>query len=408
MSRARTSWPIVGLAVAAGVLGAFQIGKVPVALGSLRVDLGLSLVAAGWVISLFNLAGVFGGAPMGAAVGRFGDRHMAAAGLLVFALAGALGGLALNPATILVSRLLEGLGFLMVQVAAPALIQRYAAPADQRLAFGVWGAYMGTGQAIVMLGAPALLAAPDLLGMGGWRVLWFANVALLVAFAAILWLATRRPGVQPPVTRRVGLAGLWRDMRDTLLSPGPVAVAVCFGLYAGNYLIVVGFLPTILIEDLGLATGTAAAMTALAVLANACGNVAGGVLLQHGIARWKLLATAQLVMGVCGFGIFAEGLPLALRFALCVVFMGTGGILPASALGAATRLSPAPHLVPTTNGVIVQGAALGQVIGPPFAAAVAAATGGWTWSPVILAAFAAIGLGLAMYIRVLESTPGRR
>jgi MFS family permease len=399
---ARTSWLIVALAVGAGVLGAFQIGKVPVALGSLRVDLGLSLVAAGWVISLFNLAGVFGGAPMGAAVGRFGDRRMAAAGLLVFALAGVLGGLALNPATILISRLLEGLGFLMVQVAAPALIQRYAAPADQRLAFGIWGAYMGTGQAIVMLGAPTLLSA------GGWRVLWFANVALLVAFAAILWLATRQPGIQPPVTRRVGLPGLWRDMCDTLLSPGPVSVAVCFGLYAGNYLIVVGFLPTILIEDLGLATGTAAVMTAFAVLANALGNVTGGILLQHGIARWKLLATAQLVMGACGFGIFAEGLPLALRFALCVVFMGAGGILPASALGAATRLSPAPHLVPTTNGVIVQGAALGQVIGPPFAAAVTAATGGWTWSPVILAVFAAIGLGLALYIRVLEGTPGRR
>jgi MFS family permease len=345
---------------------------------------------------------VFGGAPMGAAVGRFGDRRVAAAGLAVFALAGAAGGLALNPTTILVSRLLEGFGFLMVQVAAPALIQRYAIPGDQRLAFGIWGAYMGTGQAMVMLGAPALLAA------GGWRVLWFANVALLVAFAVVLVLATRRPGIQPPVTRRVGAAGLWRDMRDTLLSPGPLAISSCFGLYAANYLIVVGFLPTILVEDLGLGTGAAAVLTAMAVLANACGNVAGGILLQKGIARWKLLVTAQLVMGVCGFGIFAEALPLVLRFALCLVFMGVGGVLPASALGAATRLAPAPHLVPTTNGVIVQGAALGQVIGPPFAAAVTAATGGWTWSPVILAAFAAIGLALALYIRVLKEAPVRR
>lgn len=398
----RTSWPIVGLAVGAGVLGAFQIGKVPVALGSLRLDLGLGLVAAGWVISLFNLVGVFGGAPMGAAVGRFGDRRVAAAGLAVFALAGLMGALALNPAIMLLSRLFEGLGFLMVQVAAPALIQRYALPRDQRLAFGLWGAYMGTGQAIVMLGAPALLAA------GGWRVLWLANVALLVVFAAVLLIATRRPGVRLPPTRRAGASGLWRDMRDTLLSPGPVAIALCFGLYAGNYLIVVGFLPTILVEELRVGGGTAAVLTAIAVLANAGGNVAGGVLLHKGVARWKLLVTAQLVMGICGFGIFAEGLPLTLRFALCLVFMGVGGILPASALGSATRLAPAPHLVPATNGVIVQGAALGQVIGPPFAAAVAAAVGGWTWSPVILAAFAAVGLGLALYIRALEETPGRR
>ena len=393
----RTRWLIVALAVGTGILGAFQIGKVPVSLGEARLDLGLGLIAAGWVISLFNFPAIFGGAPMGAAVARFGDRRVALTGLLVLAIGGAVGAMARDGTVLLISRFIEGLAFLMTQVSAPALIQRYARAEDQRLAFGVWGSYMGTGQAIVMLAAPLILP------LSGWRGLWLVNVAIILIFAVIVAAATRVPSVSPPVTRRVAIADLLRDMKRTLLSPGPVAIALCFGTYAGNYLIVVGFLPTILVEDLRLTSTAAAFVTAVLVLANAIGNVTGGVLLQRGAVRWKLLVTAQATMGFCGLGIFSESLPLNVRFLFCLLFFGVGGILPASALGSATRLAPAPHLVPTTNGVIVQGAALGQFIAPPLAAAVATAVGGWSWSPAVLAGGAVIGMALALVVRNRES-----
>lgn len=394
---ARTSWLIVGLAVGTGILGAFQIGKVPVALGDMRLDLGFGLIMAGWVISTFNFPAILGGAPMGAVVARFGDRRVALGGLIVLA-ASALGGaFAVDSATLLASRFFEGLAFLMTQVSAPALIQRYARPEDQRVAFGIWGAYMGTGQAIIMLAAPILIAA------SGWRGLWLINVAIILAFAVILALATRRPSVRPPVIRRVGVAELSRDMVRTLGSAGPVAIALCFGTYAGNYLIVVGFLPTMLTEDVGLSRAAAASVTALAVALNAAGNVLGGFLLQHGVPRWRLLAIAHAGMCLFGFGIFSEALPIVVRLLFCLAFFAIGGVLPTSALGSATRLAPAPHLVPATNGVIVQGAALGQFVAPPIAAAVATAVGGWSLSPLVLAGGAAIGIALALVVRNRES-----
>ncbi len=398
-AEARTRWLIVGLAVTTGILGAFQIGKVPVALGDMRLDLGFGLIAAGWVISLFNFPAILGGAPMGAVVARFGDRRVALAGLLVLAAGGLCGALAPNDTVLQVSRLIEGFAFLMTQVSAPALIQRYARTEDQRFAFGIWGAYMGTGQAIIMLAAPLIIPAI------GWRGLWLVNVALILAFVVVLALATGQPSVKPPVIRRVGPAELLRDMKRTLSSPGPVAVALCFGTYAGNYLIVVGFLPTMLTEDLQFSRGAAASVTALAVALNAVGNVVGGFLLQRGIARWRLLVIAHTGMCLFGLGIFAEGLPISLRLALCLAFFGIGGVLPTSALGSATRLAPAPHLVPTTNGVIVQGAALGQFVAPPLAAAVATAAGGWSWSPAVLAGGALIGIALALVVRNRESAP---
>lgn len=394
---AKTSWMIVGLAVGTGILGAFQIGKVPVALGDMRVDLGFGLIAAGWVISLFNFPAILGGAPMGAVVARFGDRRVSIGGLIVLAAAGFGGAFAVDETTILASRFFEGLAFLMTQVSAPAIIQRYARSEDQRLAFGIWGAYMGTGQAIIMLAAPLIIAASS------WRGLWLINVAVILVFAAVLAVVTRRPSLKPPVIRRVGFAELTRDMKRTLSSPGPVAIALCFGTYAGNYLIVVGFLPTMLVEDLQFSRAAAASVTALAVALNAVGNLVGGLLLQHGARRWLLLIIAHTGMCLFGFGIFAEALPIAVRLALCLAFFGIGGILPTSALGSATRLAPAPHLVPTTNGVIVQGAALGQFVAPPLAAAVATAVGGWSLSPLVLTAGAVIGIALALVVRNRES-----
>jgi MFS family permease len=393
----RTSWLIVGLAVGTGILGAFQIGKVPVALGDMRLDLGFGLITAGWVISLFNFPAILGGAPMGAVVARLSDRRVALGGLLTLAAGGLVGAMATSDTMLQASRLVEGFAFLMTQVSAPALIQRYASNEDQRVAFGIWGAYMGTGQAIIMLAAPLIIPAV------GWRGLWLVNVVLILAFTVVLALATRRPSLKPPVIRRVGLAELRRDMQRTLSSAGPVAIALCFGAYAGNYLIVVGFLPTMLTEDLQFSRGAAAGVTALAVALNAAGNITGGLLLQRGIARWRLLVTAHTGMCLFGIGIFAEVLPIAVRLMLCLAFFAIGGVLPTSVLGSATRLAPAPYLVPTTNGVIVQGAALGQFVAPPIAAAVATAVGGWHWSPSVLAAGALIGIVLALVVRNRES-----
>src|SRR5262245_66171969 len=113
---ARTNWLVIGLAVGSGVLAAFQIGKVPVALSLMRGDLELSLVAAGWVIAMFNCIAVVGGMPMGAAIGRVGARIIVVNGLVLLAASSLGGAVSIDATTILISRFFEGLGALMIQV----------------------------------------------------------------------------------------------------------------------------------------------------------------------------------------------------------------------------------------------------------------------------------------------------
>ncbi len=66
----RTRWGVVVLGLAAGVIAAAYIGKVPPALPLMRPELGLGLVAAGWVVlGAFGWRGLWlVGAPAVAAV----------------------------------------------------------------------------------------------------------------------------------------------------------------------------------------------------------------------------------------------------------------------------------------------------------------------------------------------------
>src|SRR5215472_10348355 len=91
IQQSATDWRAVGFAVAAGIVGAFQIGKAAIALPALRADLGMGLAAAGWVLGIFNLIGILAGMALGALIGGWGDRRALLLGLLLLATAGLAG-----------------------------------------------------------------------------------------------------------------------------------------------------------------------------------------------------------------------------------------------------------------------------------------------------------------------------
>ncbi|MGQ0663272.1 MAG: MFS transporter, partial [Pseudomonadota bacterium] len=301
-------WPTVLMVVGAGVVAAFQIGKAPAALPVLRADLGLSLVAAGWVISMFNVIGMAVGMIAGAAADRIGHRRVVLMGLGLVAAASLAGAGANGAGVLLLGRFFEGLGFIGVVVAAPVLLIGATSPRDLGLAFGVWGGYMPTGTALMLLASPVLLAP------FGWRGLWLANGALAAVFALALAAATRDLGRPPAAPPGGGARALSGDIRATVGAAGPVTLALAFASYTLQFLAVLGFLPTILVEQEGFSQALAAALTSFAVAVNVAGNLAAGFLIQRGVPRWALMATASAAMALCSVGIYDPGLAFATRY----------------------------------------------------------------------------------------------
>ncbi len=394
--RTATNWPIVFLLVGAGVIGGCHVGKVPAALTVLRGDLGLGLVAAGWVISMFNIVGLVTGMALGALADTAGHRRLMLTGLAALALAGLFGAMSQNGAMLLLSRLFEGFGFMMTVVAVPSLIVRASRVEDQRLAFGIWAAYMPAGMAL-MLGLTPFLMAPF-----GWRGLWVINAVLAAVFAVTLMIATS-PLARPASARpKVTLAAILRDIKDTATAPGPIVLALAFGVYALQYIAVFGFLPTVMVEQGHLSPIAAAGLTAFAIFMNVPGNLLGGVLLHRGMSRAAAIALASIVMGLCDFGIYEPSLEFWPRYALAVILSFVGGIMPTALFSGSTVLARSPRLVATTNGLIMQGSNLGQSIGPPAIAALAASLGTWRWSPLVLTSCAVAGVVLAIILHALE------
>jgi len=387
------------LVIAAGVAAALHVGKLPPALPALRESLGIPLVQAGFLISMVQLAGMSLGLAVGLVADTLGLRRVMATGLALLTLASLAGGFAREPWVLLVLRALEGLGFLLAVTPAPGLVRRHVEPAHLPGRLGLWGTYMPLGTSV------ALLAGPVWIAQAGWPAWWWLSAAVTAIAGLALWRGV--PADPLPIPRASSSAsshapatGTWRTrLADTLRSPGPWLVSLAFACYSGQWLAVVGFLPSIYAQA-GLAPAFAGVATAVVAGSNMIGNIASGRLLQRGVPAQRLLRAGFLAMGVGGVLLFAPLWPagwlsLAGPYAAVLVFSATGGLVPGTLFSQAVKVAPGPGTVSTTVGWMQQWSAIGQFAGPPLVAWVASRTGGWSFSGVVTGACALTGLWLA-------------
>lgn len=385
---AETDRIALSLVVGAGIVSAFQVGKATLALQALRMDLDVALSAASWVLSAFALLGALVSVAVGAMSDRLQARPTVIAGLLLQAVGSALGAMAPSLASLLAARALEGLGFLAVTVAAPALVVAATTVATRRPAFAAWAMFMPLGMAMMMFAAPTL-------GALGWRGLWWANAALLAVYALVLGLGTRdlRPIAGQGNDRH------WRHgLRVVLADRGAWWLAGQFCAYTAMFFALFGFLPTILEARLVVAGSAAGMLSAIAVLAGAAGCLAGGALLQRGLGTTQLLRGSFATLALCTIGILVLPLPGELAYLLCLLFSFVGAFIPVAIFDAAPRLARQPGTLGSVVGLATQGNNAGIVLGPLLAGSVAG-TAGWHWVALPLALIALLAMGAAAVCR---------
>ena len=385
------------LVVLAGVSAALQVGKLPPAIPVLRETLGVTLVQAGFLLSLVQFAGVALGLAVGLAADGLGLRRCMVVGLIVLSAASLLGGWAHDATTLLVLRAVEGFGVLLATVPAPSLIRQLVPARGLAAMLGLWGTYMPFGAAVALLIGPAFIAA------WGWPAWWWLLSA--PSFVMALWLLRAVPadGVRRRhANTRVGagihsapLPGWPHRLRQTLAAPGPWLVAGCFAVYSSQWLAVVGFLPSIYAQA-GFSGAATGALTALAAAINMVGNIASGRLLQRHVPAPILLTTGFIVMTIGTIAAFAAwhgaSLPPLVRYLAVLLFSMVGGMIPGTLFSLAVRLAPSEHAVSTTIGWMQQWSSLGQFLGPPLVGWVAGRAGGWQWTWAVCGACSLLGL----------------
>src|SRR5271156_6183352 len=148
-------WSILAVVVIAQLMVVLDASIVTIALPSAQRALHISVANRQWVITAYTLA--FGGLLLlGGRIADFrGRKRVFIIGLLGFAAASALGGLATTQAMLFAARALQGLFAALMAPAALSIltITFQSDPRERAKAFGAYGAVSGAGGAIgVLLG----------------------------------------------------------------------------------------------------------------------------------------------------------------------------------------------------------------------------------------------------------------
>lgn len=371
------------LIILAGIAAALQVGKVPVAMPGLQQSFGIGLGAMGAFMAIFSICGAVGGVPAGMLIARWGDRRLLLAGLLVLAGAAATGAAAGTYALLIASRIAEGFGFLLISVAAPALLQRLVEPARRKPVLAVWSCFMPAGIALAMVLFPLI---------DQWRAVWAINaiiaMILLIGNALIL---PRTPAGAGASARSPGQA-----MRIFTL-PRPMLLALIFAAYNIMFYALVSFLPALLTARIGIGAAAAGGYGALLPLANIAGNLAAGwIAARPGRMANAVLPFAFLVMGLTGPVIFLGWLPPVATLGLSAMFGAAGGLIPATLFALMPDATGAPERAPLGFGLLLQGSNLGLILGPAIVGWFAQHMG-WPGAAIVVVIAAILGLVLVTF-----------
>jgi EmrB/QacA subfamily drug resistance transporter len=207
-------WAVLAVLSIAQLTVVLDATIVNIALPSAQRDLGFSTDSRQWVVTAYALA--FGSLLLlGGKLGDlFGRKWTFIAGLIGFAGASVVGGLAQSFGMLVAARALQGaFGALLAPSALSLLTVTFAGSPDRGKAFGIFGAVAGGGASVGLVLGGVLTQALS------WR--WCLYVNLLIAVPTVL-AGLRLLQNHPPEGRRPGI-----DV--------PGALTACGGLFALVY-----------------------------------------------------------------------------------------------------------------------------------------------------------------------------
>ncbi len=260
---------------------------ITVALPAVAAGLHVSSASTSSVLSCYFAAYAVALLPGGALVDRFGARSVGLIGLGMFAVGAALGAMAYSISSLMVTRIVQGLGAGLVSPAALAGAVSGFPPARRGSALGVWGASAG----IANLVGPVL---GGLLTVGlGWRANWW--VLLPLAALAAVGIACQLPGAVPERD------GAVRWLINPAVLAAVVVAAVTFAIMIGSFFRAEQYLQRMLGYS---ALGASSVLVLVALVVAAVAPLSGRIVDRRG-ERPPAVAGFALMGG----GLGALGLP---------------------------------------------------------------------------------------------------
>ena len=187
--------------MAAALMAMIDISIVNVALSDIRASFGTPIDQIGWVSTGYMMANIVVIPMTGWLQRRFGFRRYFSASVLIFTIASALCGLAWNLPSLVLFRVLQGMGGgAIIPTSQAILFSRYP-----RAQHGMAAALFGLGAITGPLLGPTI--GGYMIDWASWHWIFLVNIPIGLAVAFVIPRVLKEPGFVPD-TARIDLIGI--------------------------------------------------------------------------------------------------------------------------------------------------------------------------------------------------------
>ncbi len=379
----RSAWMILWAAFTIGVLATIVQFSIPPILPLVKGQYEVTYTGSALLMSLFALATVVSAVPGGVIVQKYGVRKIGLLGI-GFLFAGILVCLlANNFSLLLLGRIIAGLGFGLVSVAAPSAIGHYVPAKMMALAMGIWSTWIPVGSLMMFLSAPKLV-----LTFGSnifWVILLFILILGFIFYAKIIPRSEKddknpRQSQSPKLDKKVLLSEIknkniwWAALAFTSFT---------FAFFSFNT-----WISTYLTETTSMNLTIATLIPSIVALFTMISNVYSGFLLNK-LGNHLGIFVVPAVIFMVAWPLFNSN-SLIMFFSIAVVLGLMAGFTPTIVFAAAPLLAKRKETIGIAMSIIIIGENMGVLIGPEVFGILREWTGDYTagfWSLSIASIF---------------------
>ena len=392
--RGRSPWFILIIVLLLSIAAPMAQFKVPPVIPLLMKSMALSPAMAGLLMSIFALTGIVLAIPSGFIFQRFGFRVSGLVVIISLTLGSALGALSTNFTSLLVSRMIEGVGLCFIIVAAPAIVAA-SFPTDKLgKAMGIWSVWIPVATTVMFAGAPFIA------GVWGWRGVWWAGCLYTLATGA-LFLGFVRPLSGETLHQAAHGGG-----EEQSSAPSPALVlrsgrvwlmALLFFCFNFVYISFMSWTPAFLNVARGMPLTKASGLAAIMTLLTIAGCPAAGILSDMTGSRKLVCLIPFLIMAPAMPLAFHAGTGLLIPLIMIIGFVAA--FVPTGALAAVPDLVPDPRLSGMAMAIVQIGQNVGMLLGPLTVGSIVG-TAGWHAAILALAPVSLLGAFAAWATRM--------
>lgn len=325
---------------------AFSVDTSIPALPAIAESLQSTTSIAPLVVGYFLMGLTLGQIPAGICSDRYGRMPVLYVGLSIFIVGGILASTAETMDTLLLARLLQGLG----SAAGPILGRAISRDISEGQRTVSLVSLMTSVLAVTTILSPLIGSA--LTSFGGWRLTLSVPTAwgVFTLIYCVIFISETNPGMDE---KSSVIKQITQSVKGFFSEPKCVVSTLLLGLNFGAYFSLLSLSSPILSDVYGFSVGTIGLLFALIVIPYIIGSVLTGKLNKQS-PKNNLLTyalTFQLIVSLIMFALLLiQPVPLWLLWVVCGVFMGNMGVIFPSTV--AISMGPLPKSAGISSSII--------------------------------------------------------